>query len=94
MSVETGRKLIPKGLTPARESLLRDPVYSKERPWFLGIYQSMQYAIERPRFERYPEVSQVIRNNWLDAVSGRVSPEVAVDRMVEEINAVLKKYGY
>jgi multiple sugar transport system substrate-binding protein len=94
MSVETGRKLIPKGLTPARESLLRDPVYSKERPWFLGIYQSMQYAIERPRFERYPEVSQVIRNNWLDAVSGRVSPEVAVDRMVQEINAVLKKYGY
>jgi len=94
LSVETGRKLIPVGLTPTRESLLKDPAYNKTKPWFLAIYQSMQYAVERPRFERYPEVSQVIRNNWLDAVSGRVSPEVAVDRMVEEINAVLKKYGY
>ncbi len=94
MSVETGKKLIPKGLTPARESLLKDPEFLKDRPWFLGIYRSMQYAVERPRFEQYPEVSTIIRTHWLDAISSRVSPEVAVDRMVNEIEALLKKYGY
>lgn len=94
MSVETGKKLIPKGLTPARESLLKDPEFLKVRPWFNGIYLSMMYAVERPRFEQYPEVSTIIRTHWLDAISGRVSPEVAVDRMVNEINALLKKYGY
>ncbi|AEH51811.1 extracellular solute-binding protein [Pseudothermotoga thermarum] len=94
MSLETGRKLIPFGLTPARESLLRDPQYVVERPWFEGIYLSMNYAVERPRFEKYPEVSQIIRTHWLDAISGKISPEVAVDRMVNDINALLKKYGY
>lgn len=94
MSVETGKRLIPKGLTPARESLLKDPEFLKDRPWFNGIYLSMMYAVERPRFEQYPEVSTIIRTHWLDAISGRVSPEVAVDRMVNEINALLKKYGY
>lgn len=94
MSVETGKKLIPKGLTPARESLLKDPEFLKDRPWFLGIYKSMQYAVERPRFEKYPEVSAIIRTHWLDAISGRISPETAVDRMVNEINDLLRKYGY
>jgi len=94
MSVETGKKLIPKGLTPARESLLKDPVFLAQKPWFMGIYRSMKYAVERPRFERYPEVSQVIRDNWLAAISGRVSPEVAVDRIVDGVNEILKRYGY
>ncbi|MEN3008679.1 extracellular solute-binding protein [Pseudothermotoga sp.] len=94
MSIETGKKLIPKGLTPARESLLKDPEFLKDRPWFNGIYLSMMYAVERPRFEYYPEVSTIVRTHWLDAISGRVAPEVAIDRMVNEINALLKKYGY
>ncbi len=94
MSIETGKKLIPVGLTPARESLLKDPEYVAQRPWFEGIYLSMNYAVERPRFERYPEVSEAIRTIWLDAISGRVPPETAVDRMVEKINEILKKYGY
>ncbi|MCS7174912.1 extracellular solute-binding protein [Pseudothermotoga sp.] len=94
MSIETGKKLIPRGLTPARESLLKDPEFLKDRPWFNGIYLSMMYAVERPRFEYYPEVSTIVRTHWLDAISGRVAPEVAIDRMVNEINALLKKYGY
>lgn len=94
MSIETGKKLIPKGLTPARESLLKDPEFLKNRPWFIGIYRSLQYAVERPRFEHYPEVSSIIRTHWLNAISNRVAPEEAVDRMVEEINELLKKYGY
>ncbi|MCD6253706.1 MAG: extracellular solute-binding protein [Thermotogae bacterium] len=94
MSLETGRKLIPKGMTPARKSLLLDTEFLKDRPWFIGIFRAMPYAVARPRFEHYPEVSQIVRTHWLDAVSGRVSPETAVDKMVEEINALLEKYGY
>jgi len=94
MSLETGRKLIPKGMTPARKSLLLDKEFLKNRPWFIGIFRAMPYAVERPRFEHYPEVSQIVRTHWLDAVSGRVSPEAAVDKMVREINALLEKYGY
>lgn len=91
---ETLERLIPKGLTPSRESVLRDPKFVAERPWFEGIYRSAAFAVERPRFEYYPEVSTIVRMIWLDAIAGKIDPEQAVDRMVNEINALLKKYGY
>lgn len=90
-SLETGQKLIPKGFTPARVDLLLNPNYNKDRPWFKAIFDSMKNAVARPRFTRYPEASQIIRDNWLAAISGKVKPEEAVRKMIDELNDLLKK---
>jgi len=90
-SLETGQKLIPKGFTPARADLLLNPTYNKDRPWFKAIFDSMRNAVARPRFVKYPEASQIIRNYWLAAISGKMSPEEAVRKMKDELNELVKK---
>ncbi len=94
VSTEVSKSLIPKGLLPVRQSILLDKQVLKERPWFESLYRSLQVVVSRPRFEQYPEVSQVIRDNWLAGISGKVTPEKAIDDMITGIKAVLKKYGY
>lgn len=93
-NADVERRLIPYGLTPPRKSLLLDPQILKEKPWFIGIFRALPYAVARPRFEKYAEISLIIRTHWLDAISGRESAEIAVDKMVQEIEALLRKYGY
>ncbi|MGC8821173.1 MAG: extracellular solute-binding protein, partial [Fervidobacterium sp.] len=93
-SLETGQKLVPKGFTPARSDLLLNPNINKNRPWFKAIFESMKGAVTRPRFGKYPEASQIIRNYWLAAISDKMSPEDAVKKMKEELNALLKASGY
>ncbi|WP_448375053.1 ABC transporter substrate-binding protein [Fervidobacterium sp.] len=90
-SLETGQKLIPKGFTPARADLLLNPNFNKDRPWFKAIFDSMRNAVARPRFIRYPEASQIIRDNWLAAISGKVTPEEAVRKMKNDLSELIKK---
>jgi multiple sugar transport system substrate-binding protein len=90
-SYETGQKLIPKGFTPARSDLLLNPNYNKERPWFKAIFDSMRNAVARPRFTKYPEASQIIRNYWLAAISGKMTAEEAVRKMKDELNELVGK---
>ncbi|MEN3041990.1 MAG: ABC transporter substrate-binding protein, partial [Fervidobacterium sp.] len=93
-SLETGQKLIPKGFMPARSDLLLNPNLNKDRPWFKAIFDSMRSAVARPRFVKYPEASQIIRNYWLAAISDKMKPEDAVKKMKEELNELLKTSGY
>ncbi|MEN3042933.1 MAG: extracellular solute-binding protein [Fervidobacterium sp.] len=93
-SLETGQKLIPKGFMPARSDLLLNPNLNKDRPWFKAIFDSMKSAVTRPRFVKYPEASQIIRNYWLAAISDKMKPEDAVRKMKEELNELLKASGY
>ncbi|WP_372589599.1 extracellular solute-binding protein [Fervidobacterium pennivorans subsp. shakshaketiis] len=90
-SRETGEKLIPVGFTPARADLLLNPNYNKDRPWFKAIFDSMRNAVARPRFSRYSEASQIIRENWLAAISGKLTPEEAVKKMKKELNELVRK---
>lgn len=93
-SIETGQKLIPRGFMPARSDLLLNPNLNKERPWFKAIFDSMKGAVARPRFVKYPEASQIIRNYWLAAISDKMRPEEAVKKMKEELNGLLKAAGF
>lgn len=93
-SYETGVKLVPRGFTPARTDILLDPKINRDRPWFKAIFDSMKSAVARPRFTRYPEASQIIRTHWLNAISGKVTPEEAVRLMKEELNDLLRKSGF
>jgi len=92
MAKETGKSLIPVGLTPARVSLLLDKEIMAVKPWFIGIFRAMPHAVARPRFEYYPELSSIIRTHWLDAISGRTSAAEAVDKMLTEIRSLLKEH--
>ncbi|NLH38368.1 MAG: extracellular solute-binding protein [Thermotogaceae bacterium] len=93
-SLETGTKLVPKGFTPSRSDILLNPTMNKDRPWFKAIFDSMKGSIARPRFPQYAETSQIIRDNWLAAISGKVTPESAVKKMKDDLNDLLKKLGY
>ncbi|POZ89197.1 MULTISPECIES: extracellular solute-binding protein [Petrotoga] len=93
-SYEAGKELVKVGLTPARTDLLLDPKFIEQKPYFVGIFNSMRYSVSRPRFERYAEVSDVIKVNWLAGVTGRVTPETAIDNMIKGIDEVLGRYGY
>ncbi|RDI90884.1 carbohydrate ABC transporter substrate-binding protein [Thermosipho africanus Ob7] len=90
-SYKAGKELVKVGMTPARVDLLKDPELAKDRPWFEGIFESMKYAISRPRIENYPEVSNVIRTYWLAGVTGQMSIDEALDKMVEELKNVVEK---
>lgn len=90
-SYKAGKELVKVGMTPARVDLLTDPELSKDRPWFAGIFESMKYAVSRPRIENYPEVSNVIRTYWLAGVTGQMSIEEAINKMVEELKNVVEK---
>jgi len=93
-SYKAGKELVKVGMTPARTDLLLDPKYVEQKPYFVGIFNSMRYSVSRPRIEKYAEVSDVIKVNWLAGVTGRVTPEVAVDNIIKGVNEVLVKYGY
>jgi len=93
-SYEAGKELVKVGMTPARTDLLLDPKYVEQKPYFVGIFNSMRYSVSRPRIEKYAEVSDVIKVNWLAGVTGRVTPEVAIDNIIKGVNEVLEKYGY
>ena len=94
-SYKAGKEeLVNAGMTPARKDLLLDPELNETKPWFVGMFESMEVAVTRPRFERYPEVSDRIKLNWLEAVTGNMDPGLAVDNMIKEINEILTKYGY
>ncbi|ABR30226.1 hypothetical protein SU69_01860 [Thermosipho melanesiensis] len=40
-------------MTPAKVELLTGSELAKDRPWFVGIFESMNYAISRLRIENY-----------------------------------------
>ncbi|PNR96760.1 extracellular solute-binding protein [Petrotoga sp. 9PWA.NaAc.5.4] len=93
-SYEAGKDLVKAGMTPARRDLLLAPEFVSEKPYFLGIFESMNYSVSRPRFEHYAEISDVIKVNWLAGVTGRLTPEVAIDNIIKGVNEVLVRYGY
>lgn len=93
-SYSTEKQLIEAGLTPARKDLLLHPRYIEQNPYFIAIFASIIDSVSRPRIEKYAEVSEIIKVNWLAGVTGRVTPEVAVDNIIKGVNEVLVKYGY
>ena len=93
-SNKSGKKLVEAGMTPVRVDLLTDPELKKTRPWYDGIFESMKYAVSRPRFENYPEVSDIIQINWMAAITGTATPEAAAEKIIADTQSVLKKYGY
>lgn len=93
-SYEVEKELIEAGLTPARKDLLLHPKYIEQNPYFISIFASMIDSISRPKFEHYAEVSEVIKVNWLAGVTGRLTPEVAIDNIIKGVEEVLARYGY
>ena len=88
---EVGLKLAEQGMTPVRTDLLNE--LSNEKPWYTGMAEAGQFAVSRPnRSVHYPELSEVIKNNWLGAVTNRITPEQAVDNMIKELTDLLETY--
>src|SRR6056297_2565384 len=88
---EVGLKLAEEGMTPVRTDLLNE--LSDEKPWYTGMAEAGQFAVSRPnRSVHYPELAEVIKNNWLGAVTERMTPEAAVENMITELNALLESY--
>lgn len=94
-SYKAGKEsLVKAGMSPARIDLLMDAELNKVSPWFKGMFESMNVAVNRPRFEKYPEVSDRIKLHWLAAITGKLEPEAAVDNIIKDVKEILAKYGY
>ncbi|HPE68534.1 MAG TPA: extracellular solute-binding protein [Thermotogota bacterium] len=92
-SKATGEQLVEAGQIPFRKDLLGDPALIASKPWFKGIGESSEFAVSRPnKIEYYPEVSDMIKLSWLAGVSGQLSAEQAVDKMIADVQAVIAKH--
>lgn len=93
-SFDAGMKLAEYGMTPVRTDLLTNPVLLETKPWYEGMAESGLFAVSRPnRSVYYPEISEQIKVNWLAAVLGTADPVTAIDNMVDQVQALLDKYG-
>jgi multiple sugar transport system substrate-binding protein len=88
---EVGLKLAEEGMTPVRTDLLEE--LSTEKPWYTGMAEAGKFAVSRPnRSTHYPEYSDVIKTNWLAAVTNKMTPEEAVEATINGLNELLEKY--
>ena len=90
-SQSSGKKLVAKGMNPARHDLLQDPELLKENPWFDGILKNFEVAIVRPRFPQYKRVSDSISKWFTRMVAESVTPMEAAKGLRKDLDKLGQK---
>src|SRR5210317_974273 len=85
------------GLTPIRDSDIRDESFTKRAPQLGGLvefYRSPARVAWTPtgtNVPDYPKLAQLWWQNIGEAVSGEVTPQQAMDRLAEEMDKVMER---
>jgi multiple sugar transport system substrate-binding protein len=96
-SKSTDRKITKFGAMPNRLSTLKDPALQKEYPEFTAILENLKYANPdwRPLIPEWPELSmQYIGIALHEAITGKKTPEKAMQDVVEPVKKIMEKGGY
>ena len=93
-SEESGRELIEAGMSPMRKDLLKDPELQKKYPWYKALLANLsgEIAVHRPRFTKYPKVSDKISTYFSRVVTDNMSPRNAMKEMKQDIKEIVKEY--
>lgn len=96
-SKASDRKIAKVGGMPNRLSTLKDPGLQKEYPEFTAILENLQYANPdwRPLIAEWPEISvQYVGVALHEAITGKKTPEKAMNDIVEPVKKIMEKSGY
>ncbi len=96
-SKASDKKIALQGGMPNRLSTLKDPGLQKEYPEFTAILENLQYANPdwRPLIAEWPEISvQYVGVALHEAITGKKTPEKAMNDIVEPVRKIMEKAGY
>ncbi len=96
-SKSTDRKITKFGAMPNRLSTLKDPAMQKDYPEFNAILENLKYANPdwRPLIPEWPEISmQYVGIALHEAITGKKTPEKAMNDVVEPVKKIMEKGGY
>ena len=85
-SQQFGKRLVAKGMNPARQDLLQDPELLKENKWFTGVLRNFEVAIVRPRFPQYKRVSDSISKWFTRMVAESATPMEAATGLRKDLD--------
>lgn len=91
------KKIARAGGHPCRNSTLNDPEMQKEFPEFKVFKEQLKYANPdwRPIIPEWPEVEeQNIGIGLSEAITGKKSPEAALQQYVEPVRKIMERAGY
>ena len=91
------RKIAQVGGMPNRLSTLKDPELQKQFPEFSAILENLKYANPdwRPIIPEWPEISvQYVGVALHEAITGKKTPEKAMNDVVEPVKKIMEKSGY
>ena len=79
-----------KSVQPASREALADPYYA-EHPMERLLLDQCETSFSPPPSPRWQEVEEVINDRLEECLYGRVTPEDALARIDEQVNAILAK---
>ncbi|GAB2738744.1 ABC transporter substrate-binding protein [Streptomyces bullii] len=83
------RQVLTRGaLPPVRADLYEDPALVRAFPYLPTLRESVLSAAPRPKSPRYDQVSLAVQAVVHDAMTGRQTPEAAVERLARELAAI------
>ena len=86
------RDAVEYSLAPALAETYDDPDVQKALPFATELREAVQQARSRPVTPVYPQVSQAIYENVNEALSGEISPELALEQADREIEQALDRF--
>jgi trehalose/maltose transport system substrate-binding protein len=69
-----------------------DPALQKDVPFAKDLKSAVEQGQSRPATPVYPQISQAIYTNVHDALQGKASPEEALQKMQEDMEAALETF--
>lgn len=93
-SRDSGEELVKAGMSPMRKDLLRDPELQKKYPWYKALLANLSgdTAVHRPRFTKYPKVSDEISIYFSKAITDNMSSREAMEEMKKNIENIVEEY--
>ncbi|PSB66999.1 ABC transporter substrate-binding protein, partial [filamentous cyanobacterium CCP1] len=88
---EEAQKLmaLENGYLPTRESLYSDPDILEQYPYYSGLLEVVQNGVLRPPVAQYAQASDILQRYLSSALTGRTSPEEAMQLAANETRILL-----
>lgn len=93
-SAEVQRKIVDKGATLSRLSVMKDPELNEKYPYLKVLAKALKRARPPMKIEPYFELQQTLSLRLNQALTGSKSPEEALDLAQKEWVEIMKKSGY